>query len=224
MPDIDSLQWISGEELLQLWPLDAFEIAMALARGELVAYDPVYSEPVVGESNFKMLLKNNNENRTHSLISRYKFQLSEVIKFESKYLANQRRKEDVREDNNQLEIYAPFKKIIKAIEEIGCEHCAAKLVAKRELINFKKQEIKGNDKRELGRLKREKKKWDLSIKAALEVGLLCNQSEEPLKRADLRDFLYNKNFDLPDTTIEKIWKAIPEKLKKSAGRPPLKKN
>ena len=115
MSDIDSIQWISGEKLLQLWPLDAFEIGMAIAKGKLIAYDPEDTQFVQGESYRKFLLKSTDENRTHSLISRYKFQLSEVNKFESEYLGNQNRREGFTEDNNQLEIYAPFKKIIKAM-------------------------------------------------------------------------------------------------------------
>jgi hypothetical protein len=49
MSDIDSVQWVSGEELLQLWPLDAFEIGMALAKGKLVVYDPGDTTFVVGD-------------------------------------------------------------------------------------------------------------------------------------------------------------------------------
>ena len=80
-----------------------------------------------------------------------------------------------------------------------------------------------NDARELGRLKREKIKWDDSIAAAVNIGFFCSKLDHPIKRDELKDKIYFNGYkDPPDTTIEKIWKAIPETLKKKAGRPSKK--
>ena len=85
-----------------------------------------------------------------------------------------------------------------------------------------------NDARELGRLRQEKSKWDNSIKAAVLIGIFCDQlSTEGIKitKAKLQDEIHKIGFkDLPKTTIEKIWKALPEQHRKKAGRPPKEKD
>jgi hypothetical protein len=72
------------------------------------------------------------------------------------------------------------------------------------------------ERQELGRLRLEKEKWETSIKAAVQAALLCQGGK--IKRDQLKDKLYE--FDLPDTVIESIWKALREKgLTKGPGRP-----
>jgi hypothetical protein len=74
--------------------------------------------------------------------------------------------------------------------------------------------------REFGQLKLEKKKWDQSIKAAVEATLFCKDQKIPVTRNQLWDHLLkNKLGDIPDTTFEKIWKAIPQKYRSKGGRP-----
>ena len=87
--------------------------------------------------------------------------------------------------------------------------------------------LSSEDARELGRLRREKSKWDDSIKASVLIGIFCNKS---LKQGEkiTRDMLAQKIFDLglndmPNTTIDKIWKTIPERYRKKADRPTKKK-
>ena len=82
--------------------------------------------------------------------------------------------------------------------------------------------LSSEDAREIGRLRREKFKWDDSIKASVHIGIFCNELEQGVKitRDMLAQKIYDLKFkDLPNTTIEKIWKAIPEKYRKRAGRP-----
>jgi hypothetical protein len=38
-------------------------------------------------------------------------------------------------------------------------------------------------------------------------------------RGDLQDFINKTDKKIPNTTIDKIWKALPDKYKKGAGRP-----
>jgi hypothetical protein len=75
--------------------------------------------------------------------------------------------------------------------------------------------------RELGQLREEKKKWDASIRAAVETGIHCANLSDLMTRDQLTDFIV-KTESLPDTTIDKIWKALPDKYKKKAGRPKKK--
>jgi len=77
------------------------------------------------------------------------------------------------------------------------------------------------DARELGRLRAEKKKWDASIRAAVETGIHCASLANVITTAELTDFIV-KIEKLPDTTIDKIWQALPDKYKKKAGRPKKK--
>jgi hypothetical protein len=77
--------------------------------------------------------------------------------------------------------------------------------------------LDGQARRELGRLREEKKQWDKAIEAAVHAALLCQ--EKKIKRDELTDQLYS--FGLPNTTQERIWKALRDKgLTKKAGRPP----
>ena len=104
-----------------------------------------------------------------------------------------------------LEIYFVFKNDIEAFED------------KHPEIN---SSYSDKDARLLGQLKREKEKWSLSLEAAIKIGLYLSTINNEITRNDLFAKLDKDGFsDLPDTTIEKIWKAIPNNYKKSAGRP-----
>ena len=93
--------------------------------------------------------------------------------------------------------------------------------------NTQRDKLSANDARELGRLRTEKHKWDDSISAAVQIGILCRElSEESqqITRAMLEDKIHIFGYkDLPKTTIEKIWKAIPDQHRKKAGRPSKEK-
>jgi len=76
------------------------------------------------------------------------------------------------------------------------------------------------DAKELGRLRREKEKWDKSIEAAVTAALFCFDQGERITRKQLWSVLSEKGFrDIPDTTFDKIWKAIPSKYRNLGGRP-----
>ena len=77
-------------------------------------------------------------------------------------------------------------------------------------------ELSAKDKRELGTLRQEKKKWDKSIEAAVYATHLFKGGE--ITRDKLWEAL--TKFDLPETTLEIVWKALrKEGLTKKAGRP-----
>ncbi|RJP78614.1 MAG: hypothetical protein C4522_12625 [Desulfobacteraceae bacterium] len=97
--------------------------------------------------------------------------------------------------------------------------------------NFQSETDKNTDigkkLQEYGRLKNEKKVWDLSINAAMEIGIyIGSQSKEKecfvLTRKGLNDKLNSVSKELgnlPNTRIDTIWKNIPEKFRKTAGKP-----
>jgi hypothetical protein len=78
--------------------------------------------------------------------------------------------------------------------------------------------LSAEDARELGQLREEKKKWDASIDVAVQTGIHCAKRDDVITRDQLTDFIVKIGV-LPDTTIDKIWKALPEKYRKASGRP-----
>jgi hypothetical protein len=85
-----------------------------------------------------------------------------------------------------------------------------------EEISDSEASINGKELQELGQLREEKKKWDISIRAAVYAALFCQGKE--IKHDELTGALHQ--FHLPDTTQERIWKALRDKgLTKKAGRP-----
>ncbi len=88
-------------------------------------------------------------------------------------------------------------------------------------IEDEKESLTPNEKRELGRLRNEKIKWDSSIKAATIAGIFCGTQSQLITKKKLRKELESHKLylNLSDTTFEKIWKAIPEKHKNLGGRP-----
>ncbi|GAG37422.1 unnamed protein product, partial [marine sediment metagenome] len=50
--------------------------------------------------------------------------------------------------------------------------------------------------------------------------LFCSRQDRPVTRKQLHDELYRLKLDsIPDTTLDRIWKAIPEKFRNLGGRP-----
>jgi len=79
--------------------------------------------------------------------------------------------------------------------------------------------LSAQEARELGGLREEKKKWDSSIVAAVQVGVNFANLGRQIIRDELKDFIYKTDKTMPNTTIDKIWKALPDKYKKGSGRP-----
>lgn len=79
--------------------------------------------------------------------------------------------------------------------------------------------LSAKDAQELGRLREEKLKWDSSIVAAAHVGIFCATIGRPVVRREVDDEIYKVDPQIPKTTMDKLWKALPNKYKKGAGRP-----
>ncbi len=81
------------------------------------------------------------------------------------------------------------------------------------------QSLNAKERREFGQLKREKEKWDASIKAAVEIGIFCQEQNKKMTRKEIWDKVYKADPNIHNTTIEKIWKAIPKQYRTTGGRP-----
>ena len=55
------------------------------------------------------------------------------------------------------------------------------------LSNDDTEKLTSNDARELGRLRKEKTKWDSSVDVAVQIGLYCAHLQERITRAQLQD-------------------------------------
>jgi hypothetical protein len=79
--------------------------------------------------------------------------------------------------------------------------------------------LSAEEARELGRLRNEKHNWDRSIAIAIEVGRFCACHEGLIMKNEVFDHIFKIDKNIPNTTIEKIWKLIPPAFKKKAGSP-----
>lgn len=75
------------------------------------------------------------------------------------------------------------------------------------------------DSRELGQLRVEKANWDRSITAAVHIGIFCATKGGDIVRKNVEDEIIGLKFGLPDTTMDRIWQAIPGRFKHGPGRP-----
>lgn len=85
------------------------------------------------------------------------------------------------------------------------------------------ESLTGKERRELGQLRTEKKKWNASITAAVQIGMWVLSQDGNLKRKDVEAKLHAIDPAIPNTTFEEIWKAIPPEYRHSGGRPKNKK-
>jgi hypothetical protein len=84
----------------------------------------------------------------------------------------------------------------------------------------KPEPLDGKDRRKFGQLKREKLKWDESLKVAVHIGIFCSKKKErTVKRKMVWDEVYSNFSLIEDATIERIWTAIPDKYRKGPGAP-----
>lgn len=83
----------------------------------------------------------------------------------------------------------------------------------------KQQPLDGKERREFGQLKREKEKWDASIKAAVTIGIFCQKQKKKMLFKEIQAKVNKFDKNIPETTIRKIFAALPEQYKSQGGRP-----
>jgi hypothetical protein len=89
--------------------------------------------------------------------------------------------------------------------------------------HYSKIVLNAKDKRELGQLRLQKKKWDSAIEVAVKIGMFCQeQNDKVFIRDEILKQALMLDKDLHYTTFEKIWKAIPEQFRCKGGRPKRK--
>lgn len=75
-----------------------------------------------------------------------------------------------------------------------------------------------SEKQELGRLRKEKEKWDESISASVSIGIWLTELKYKITHKELEAQILKAFPDIPKSTInKKIWEAIPEDYKNTGG-------
>lgn len=93
-----------------------------------------------------------------------------------------------------------------------------------ESVSFdEKEHIDAKEKRELGQLRREKEKWDASMKVAVRIGIFCREQDRELNWAEVYDKAQTIDSSLPEKTIRQVWNAIPPQYRSKGGYPKGKK-
>lgn len=88
--------------------------------------------------------------------------------------------------------------------------------------NNRNKQGDAEEKQELGRLRLEKHKWPLRVKAAVLAGIHAGTSEGKITRTSIRDYWAENDLplmDITDATLEEIWNALPLQKKSTGGRP-----
>ena len=193
-----NVPWINGKRLMERWHVNLDELYQAIFFLHLPVYNSNYKE-IVGVNP-----KYTEDPREDPLYHLYELTIHPTWP----YIGG--------ESVDKILCSLFFR--IEDVKEFENKYGAFAQTANNDFIN--------KDARELGRLRREKFKWDDSIKASVHIGIFCNESLEKgvkITKRKLEDKIFKLGFkDLPNTTIEKIWKALPEKYKKKAGRPSKK--
>ena len=80
--------------------------------------------------------------------------------------------------------------------------------------------LTGKERTELGRLRREKTQWDMSINAAVHLTFYVAEKcgkEGKIKRKALLKESKEVFPNLPNSTFERIWQRVPERFKNMGG-------
>ena len=90
-----------------------------------------------------------------------------------------------------------------------------------EWVQSQEFSLSASEKRKLGRLEREQEKWDATIVAAFQMGLLASGRAKgnPFKRDELFSEIDKLGLGLAAENLNRIWRAIPDIYKKGPGRP-----
>lgn len=109
-----------------------------------------------------------------------------------------------------------YNKILKAHKARG-----GKKLLQQELLD-EMTSLNSAEKRELGRLRREKENFDLAIKATVKAVKFCISENRRVKREELFDLLTKEPNDISKELFERILPLLPEEFRKGAGAPKKK--
>ena len=85
--------------------------------------------------------------------------------------------------------------------------------------DLEKMKLPAKEARELGLLRTQKETMDISIGAAVQVGIFCAETDRPVIRKEIQDLVNNLDLKITDTSIDMMWNSIPQNYKKGPGRP-----
>jgi hypothetical protein len=105
-------------------------------------------------------------------------------------------------------------KLLRAVRTYHKDEFKKEIIPKADAVI--EQPITGQERQELGILRQQKDKWERAVKAAVHATLFS--TDKKVTRDELSHELYK--FELPDTTLELIWKNLRENgMTKGPGRP-----
>jgi hypothetical protein len=195
MPTKITEKWFTGEEVMDAYGLRQFELMELVSKKRLTAFDYRSRGPYLNKEQIEDIE-----------------QVGSLSGFRSYH-----------EVYDHSEIYDDLPNCLFLKAHV--ESLANELGWSKKQVNNEREScgpLSGKEKQELGRLQREKEKWDDSIRAAVVAGLFCaGLKGQRIIRDQLWEALRQEGLDsIPDTTFDKIWKAVPEKFRHPGGRPP----
>jgi hypothetical protein len=193
------MEWITGEDLIKRWDIYGFELLAYIMNKGLTAYgrnlqpcSPFVEQGDLDESSASVPQSQIDEGSIAP--DWYYERSSDAFKTSLR---------------NSLDSFYRMTDILALEEAYGISP---------KSTDEETPSLTGKEKRELGQLRTEKRKWDDSLKAAVQIGIFCaelHSSNKELKKSDFRQEMYEVNPNLPESTQEQIWKSIPSKYKKS---------
>jgi hypothetical protein len=118
-------------------------------------------------------------------------------------------------DNVQPENYLYKKSEVEELELL-CEWLKkGKKEIKEQSENEEKNPINKEEIKELEQLRFEKEKWDVSINAAVKIGIWAGEEDGPFKVKTVKDKIESIETEIHSTAFEIIWEAIPTEKRDS---------
>lgn len=119
------------------------------------------------------------------------------------------------------------------VNHFDADHMTDFVFNPEDVLNFEKEhglipiqdsksdgdKLPPEDARELGQLRAQKERMDITIAAAVHVGIFCAEIGRPIVRREAQDFVNEFDMHVTDISIDKMWRALPEKYRKGPGRP-----
>jgi hypothetical protein len=186
-------KWLTGREVMDIYGVRQFELMELVSTDRLTAFDYRNRAPYLNEEQIAEIQR-----------------VGSLSDFPSYH-----------EVDDHSEIYDGLPNCLFLKDRV--ESLANELGLPRKQVNIECEScdpLSGRERQELGRLRREKEKWDDSIRAAVVATQYCVLRGFSVTRRETWEELgRHKLAKIPDTVFEKIWKAIPQEYRHAGGRP-----
>jgi hypothetical protein len=184
-------KWLTGQEVMDSYGLKQHELSELVSTERLTAFDYRNRRPYWNDEKLDELAR---KAVLFGLEYHYVKDYSEIY------------------DDLPLSLFATDA-VRSLAKELG-------LSRRKIAVRTPSDPLTSSEHRDLGQLRTEKEKWDDSIRAAVVATQYCVSQGRAVTRHEIWDELIKHRLDkIPDTTFEKIWKAIPQKYRHVGGRP-----